>query len=110
MLEEGKALQFSVCRVALGVAYVALQILLLLLFVAYYYPDSPYSGGGAFMLILYELFLVCLLWFINTDYTAMLERGAVLMTDELTFIQKGVLFQVLIANAVMTIVAIVDVL
>ena len=105
-----KELQFAVCRVVLTVAYVALQILFFLLFVAYYYPDSPYAGGGLGILVVYEWFLVCLLWFINTDYKAMLERGAISKTDELSLIQRGVLFLVLVANGVMTIVAIVDVL
>lgn len=109
-MEEGKEFQFSVCRVVLTVAYVALQILFCLLFVAYYYPDSPYVGGGAGIFVMYEWFLVCLLWFINTDFLAMLERGAISKTDELSLIQRGVLYLVLVANGVMTIMAIVDVL
>lgn len=108
LMDESKGIQFFLSRLALNTAYVTLQILLLLLYVAYYYLGAPYAGNNWALFWLYQTYLTVLPWILSRDYLAMIEQGAFSKTDELTFPQACVLVFTLGANVLMTFVALVD--
>lgn len=109
-MDGSKTFQLFVTRVALNVAYVALQILLLLLFVAYFYYASPYLGGTWGLFALYQLYLTSLPWLLSKDFTLMSEKGEFTAKKDLTFLQMCVLFGTLVANGGMTVTAMIDLL
>lgn len=92
-------------RSALLVAYVCLQGLLLLLFVAYYFDRSEYFAGSYYTLVVYECFLTVLPWFLSRDLNT---RDLSKSWQTLTFMQGSVLFVTLLANTGMTIVGALD--
>jgi hypothetical protein len=101
------------CRQAYVVAYVALQILLTLLFAAYRFPESPYSSGGVAVFVLYQLFLTALPVLLQQDYNNRLIHGPQtpdkhLLTATLSFVQMVFVMLVTAGCAGMTITAFVD--
>ena len=92
-------------RSALVVAYVCLQGLLLLLFVAYYFDRSEYFAGSYYTLVVYECYLTVLPWLLSRDLATREPNST---WETLTFMQGAVLFATLLANTGMTIVGAVD--
>ena len=92
-------------RSALLLAYVALQALLLLLFVAYYFDRSEYIAGSFYTLAAYECYLTLLPWLLSRDFNTRNSSGT---WKTLTFMQGAVLMATLLANTGMTIVGAVD--
>lgn len=89
-------------QTALMVAYVALQLFLLILFAAYFYEKGPFGTGTIAALVFYELFLSILPWLLNQD--CQLRKPGVF-----TSFQGWTLVATLAACASMSVVAIVDV-
>lgn len=52
---------------ALGLAYVCVQILLFLLFLAYRMGDTPYASGHVVVFIVYEVYLTLIALAVTTD-------------------------------------------
>lgn len=91
-----------VWRTSLMAAYVSLQLLLVLLFVAYNFPGSLFAQGSAvYLLVLYEIFLTALAWLVSAD----LERKR---ASTFTGWQFGVMLCTTAACLGMAVVAIVD--
>jgi len=107
---ETTVFQSFISKLGLIIAYVSLQVLLLLLFVAYYYSNSPYLGNSWFLFLIYELYLSLLLWLVCKDYAAMEETGKFSTTHDLTMLQGTIILGAFVANGVMTLVALIDLL
>jgi len=106
--DQKRVFQYFLTMLSLTVAYTSLQVLLLLLFVAYYYFASPYLGASWGLFIIYELFLSMLPWLLSKDYALMAEKGQLGSAQEISFPQACVLFVTLFANSLMTLVALID--
>jgi hypothetical protein len=89
---------------ALLVAYGCVQGLLFLLFAAYKFDSSPYSGNNWIVFVVYQILLLCLPLVISRDGTDLKE----VTTPVFTTLQAVLVGLVLVANALMTIVASVD--
>jgi hypothetical protein len=75
-----------VARIALSAAFVCVQVLFLLLFLAYRNDGSPYAGSS---------------WVLQVFYDTNLEK--------FTFVQSTAIFATALVSAALTIVAVVDV-
>jgi hypothetical protein len=98
-----------ITRLSYVAAYVCVEILLLLLAVAYHMERTPYSAGTYYVFFLYLGFLTALPWFLGQDFLIRLDEGLGAFQGSLTLMQASVVLVVVLANVAMTIVATVDV-
>jgi hypothetical protein len=94
----------DITRMALLVAYGCVQGLLFLLFAAYKFDSSPYSGNNWFVFVVYQVLLLCLPLVVSRDGTDLKDVTAPVFS----FLQAILVGLVVLANALMTIVASVD--
>jgi hypothetical protein len=87
---------------ALGLAYVCVQILLFLLFLAYRMGDTPYASGHVVVFIVYEVYLTLIALAVTTDDEDTAFTPA-FTTPIITFTLLTVF-----ANVGMTLLAVVD--
>ena len=97
-----------VARIALSWAFVCVQLLFLLLFLAYRYDGSPYGGSSWVVQVFYQLFLWLLAFLYQRD-TEDLEKYPGTEFNLFTFLQSAAVIATILANAGMTIMAVVDV-
>lgn len=90
-------------RVALSGAFVCVQVLFLLLFLAYRHSDSPYAGGSWLVQVAYQIFLSILAFLFQRDADDQKVPGTC------TFLQSSAIIAVCLASVGMTIIAAVDV-
>lgn len=96
-----------IARVALSASFVCVQVLFLLLYLAYRNDGSPYGGGAWPVQVFYQGFLFLLAFLYQRDAND--HAGGKLRTREFTFLQSLALFAVGLANVGMTIMGVVDV-
>ncbi len=98
-------------RTALVAAYVCVQVLLLLLFLAYRFENGPYYGGDLFIFLIYEAFLTILVAILGYDHEARLTANTLVgqTCPGFTVLQGWFVVFVVLANMGMTIVSFVDV-
>lgn len=99
-------------RTALLAGYVCVQILLILLFVAYRYDGGPYLGGDLYVFIMYQGFLTALAAILGYDHGDRMGRTNVLekFSPGLSALQGWFILMVLGANGGLTVVAFLDVI
>ena len=96
-----------VARIALSAAFVCVQLLFLLLFLAYRNDGSPYAGSSWVLQVAYQGFLWFLAFLYQRDANDRDNHGTKL--KEFTFVQSTAVFATVLVSAALTIVAVVDV-
>jgi magnesium-transporting ATPase (P-type) len=96
-----------VARIALSAAFVCVQVLFLLLFLAYRNDGSPYAGSSWVLQVFYQIFLWFLAFLYQRDANDRETYGTNL--DKFTFVQSTAIFATVLVSAALTIIAVVDV-
>ena len=96
-----------VARIALSAAFVCVQVLFLLLFLAYRNDGSPYAGSSWVLQVFYQIFLWILAFLYQRDANDRDTYGTNL--EKFTFVQSTAIFATALVSAALTIVAVVDV-
>lgn len=97
----------TIARIALSGAFVCVQVLLLLIFLAYRHDGSPYGGASWVVQVAYQGFLWGLAFLYQRDADDRVKYDT--PKDLFTFLQSLAVIAVALANAGMTIMAVVDV-
>ena len=105
--EEPDPFLARVARNALAAAYVCVELLLLLLVLAYYFDKTAYAGGTFYVFFAYGAYLTAMFWLLSRD-DAQRWQDSNPDSLSLTFMQGSLLFLTLLANVGMTVVAVVD--
>jgi hypothetical protein len=87
---------------ALGGAFVCVQILLLLLCLAYRMGDTPYASGHVMVFVAYEIFLTLIAVAVSVD------DEDTTFTSRFTTPLSAVVLLTVLANVGMTLLAVVD--
>lgn len=96
-----------IARVSLSWAFVCVQVLFLLLFLAYRNDGSPYGGGEWAVQVFYQGFLFLLAFLYQRDAN---DRETLpSKMQDFTFLQSLAVFATGLANVGMSIMAVVDV-
>lgn len=96
-----------IARIALSAAFVCVQVLFLLLFLAYRHDGSPYGGSSWVVQVAYQIFLWLLAFLYQRDADDREKYGT--PPGVCTFMQSWAIFAAGLASVGMTIMAVVDV-